>query len=396
MYDSFYTLTEDVSCGIIIERDNIVFDGQNFTIYGNMEFESKGVTLQERRNVTIKNLKITAFYYGIWLSNSQNNKLIANIFTQCTSRSTLLSNSNSNIIHENLMLKNRGRGILFVNSHNNTVTQNKIVEGGCDAIIMHHSNYNLVAQNEIIENNGRGIWLGYSNNTVITENKIFKNNYDGIKIYYSYNNLIFGNTISNNNCNGISLEASNNNTVTNNNFVNNFKNVMLTSSTKNTWNHQYPFGGNFWNDIPLEDNFRGPYQNLSGSDGIVDRAFIIDEHNVDAYPLMGLLSEFNIYNNLTLYRISNWNIVNMSYIPSHGVLEISLFRPMENDMFGFCLLRIPNELMFPPQMVIVNDTSKACVKLFENKTLSIIYLEFSGSTVEISIVSEFPSLFHYF
>ncbi len=75
----------------MIEKDDIVFDGQNFTIYGNIDFESKGVTLQERLNVTIKNLKIAAFYYGIWLSKSQNNKLITNtIYTMHRSEHSTL------------------------------------------------------------------------------------------------------------------------------------------------------------------------------------------------------------------------------------------------------------------------------------------------------------------
>jgi len=388
-YDNFYTLTRDINCSLVIERDNIVFDGQNHTIYGNIEFESKGVILQERRNVTIKNLKITAFYYGIWLSCSQNNKLITNLFTNCTGRSILLSNSNCNIIHKNFMWENKGRGIMLVNSHNNTLTQNKIVSGGCDAIIIHHSNYNFVAQNEITENNGRGIWLGYSNNTVVIGNKIFSNNYDGIKIYYSCNNIIFGNTVSNNNCNGISLEVSNNNTIVNNNFVNNFKNVLLISSLENTWNYQYPLGGNYWSDIELEDNFRGPYQNFSGSDGIVDKAFYIDENNVDAYPLIGLLSEFNICNNLTLRIVSNWNVDDINYIPSNGALKLSLSRPVENATFGFCQLRVTHVFISPPYIIMVDGSPQAYVKLFENETLSIIYFNFNGSTVEISIIPEF-------
>ena len=50
--------------------------------------------------------------------------------------------------------------------------------------------------------------------------------------------------------------------------------------------HGYPSGGNYWSDCNRTDSFRGSYQNETGSDGIVDTPYIIDENNTDRYSLM--------------------------------------------------------------------------------------------------------------
>jgi hypothetical protein len=54
----------------------------------------------------------------------------------------------------------------------------------------------------------------------------------------------------------------------------------------NSWDDGYPSGGNYWSSYSGHDLFRGPYQNVSGSDGIGDVARIINTGNRDNYPLM--------------------------------------------------------------------------------------------------------------
>ena len=54
----------------------------------------------------------------------------------------------------------------------------------------------------------------------------------------------------------------------------------------NVWDNGYPSGGNYWSDYAGEDLYSGPYQNETGSDGIGDMPYVIDESNTDNYPLM--------------------------------------------------------------------------------------------------------------
>ena len=60
-----------------------------------------------------------------------------------------------------------------------------------------------------------------------------------------------------------------------------------SSSSSNVWNDSYPSGGNYWNDYRGVDNFCGPYQNETGSDGIGDTPNVIYGSNIDHYPFMG-------------------------------------------------------------------------------------------------------------
>ena len=54
----------------------------------------------------------------------------------------------------------------------------------------------------------------------------------------------------------------------------------------NTWDDCYPSGGNYWSDYSGVDAYSGVYQNETGRDGIGDTPYVIDEYNIDRYPLM--------------------------------------------------------------------------------------------------------------
>jgi PKD repeat protein len=72
-----------------------------------------------------------------------------------------------------------------------------------------------------------------------------------------------------------------------NNFVNNTQGVFLATPNLNmTWDDGYPSGGNYWSGYNGTDEFSGPFQNESGSDGIGDTPYLINENNRDNYPFM--------------------------------------------------------------------------------------------------------------
>ncbi|MGC2289312.1 MAG: right-handed parallel beta-helix repeat-containing protein [Thermoplasmata archaeon] len=52
------------------------------------------------------------------------------------------------------------------------------------------------------------------------------------------------------------------------------------------WDDGYPTGGNFWSNYTGVDEFSGPDQNIPGPDGIGDTPFVLDESDIDHYPLM--------------------------------------------------------------------------------------------------------------
>jgi parallel beta-helix repeat protein len=123
----------------------------------------------------------------------------------------------------------------------------------------------------------------------IRRNEVVDNRYlIGAGIYlelHSDENTISQNTLSNNSYGIYVLTQSNNNTIFHNNFVNNLRQALSSDST-NTWDNGYPSGGNYWSYYTGADQFSGPYQNQTGSDGIGDVPYTVNENNTDRYPFM--------------------------------------------------------------------------------------------------------------
>jgi len=148
---------------------------------------------------------------------------------------------------------------------------------------------NILKHNDIISNNGTGLqlWTGSYNN-LMTANNITYNG-SGVQIVESHNNTLTENNIFDNERFGIGIGKSENNTIFHNNFINNTANAFTSGmipSLSNAWDAEYPSGGNYWSDYVGEDNYSGLNQDQLGSDGLGDIPYIIDENNVDHYPLM--------------------------------------------------------------------------------------------------------------
>jgi len=175
-------------------------------------------------------------------------------------------------------------------SNYNDISENSITANNWGGIVLYYSsNNNIINGNSITGHNQNGILVYDSFNNIIQRNSITANGGNGIALYsFSENNIINGNRIANNE-NGIFLENSLQNLIDHNNFVDNNQQVYIpTSGYANIWDDGYPSGGNLWSDYNGTDLFSGPYQNVTGSDGIGDTPYAIDEVNQDNYPLMDL------------------------------------------------------------------------------------------------------------
>ena len=230
-----YTFTDNIYDMIVVERDNIVVDGAGYTLQGTGG-TSQGITLEGRSNITIRNMKIEAFWYGILFSDSSNNRI-----------------SGSNIT------ANIDFGICISwHSHNNTISGNNI------------------------SNTGYGFLLEDAYGNIISGNKII-NSPTAIRLVDSFgNNSISGNTVTNKHGWGIDLYESSNNKIYHNNLTNNtYKQASIEKSGyANFWDDSVE--GNYWSDY--EDRYPNATE-LDGS-GIWDTPYVIDEYNVDNYPIV--------------------------------------------------------------------------------------------------------------
>jgi parallel beta-helix repeat protein len=206
---------------------------------------------------------------------------------------------------EKLSLSHNDQGILLAYSSNTLVEGNKLEEnvyginlvgeakstiklnnatGNAYGIGFRYSSNNILTENTFF-NNIRGILLIYSSdNNSITKNQLTQNQY-GIEFTAANYNLVTQNNITTSS-HGIVIDSSFNNTVYRNNLINNVQQVQMYTQSANTWDNDYPSGGNYWSDYNGTDIYSGSYQNETGSDGIGDSPYTIDTNNTDRYPLM--------------------------------------------------------------------------------------------------------------
>jgi parallel beta-helix repeat protein len=246
------------------------------------------VILANCSNIKIENQELTNSTIGIELGFSSNNSVRNNTVLSCN-YGVYLVHSNQNNITSNRVSKNQ-YGIHILNSNDNSITSNNL------------------------SNNDYGIHTYESNYTNIISNYVSNNNYDGINIHYSNGTNIIMNNITSNKRYGINIHGSqnqshSNNRVFHNNIVNNGIQARDTTNNENYWDNGYPFGGNFWSDYKGTDEFKGPDQDIQGSDGRGDADYVLDGDSWDNYPLMTPVG-----NCVFLYH--GWNLISLPFIQS--------------------------------------------------------------------------------
>jgi len=152
-----------------------------------------------------------------------------------------------------------------------------------------------------IRNGKTGIYIQQSDYNIISEN-IVTDNFYGIDIFSdcitcnpARENTIRNNIIKNNRI-SITIGECHSNVIYHNDFINNTAGQLYYyagASYPNVWDNGYPSGGNYWSDYNGTDLYNGPYQNVTGGDGIGDTPYkfpgtpyIFYRVNQDDYPLV--------------------------------------------------------------------------------------------------------------
>lgn len=303
-----YTFTGDiVNNSLVVQRDNIVIDGQNFTIHGNYALSSgAGISLSSRINVTTRNVAVVDFQIGINLENTSQSKVI-----NCSITSTnweigiSLINSTSNIVSNNVVYSNVSyyshsiSGIALGNSSNNIISKNRVTGSFYKGINLDRSNNNTLSVNSVTKS-AYGIDLHLSSRNNLIENTVSstvrvvsRGVYpdDGTGIWLEVNstdNQIHKNNIKNNGEAMRIWDYSSNNMIYENNFINNTSQISIITRGEfeyrytpipNSWDNGTV--GNYWSDYLTK------YPNTTEIDnsGTGDTPYLINENNVDNHPL---------------------------------------------------------------------------------------------------------------
>ena len=179
-----------------------------------------------------------------------------------------------------------GYGFYLGYSSNNQLLSNNVSGNGGYGVYLASSSYNTVSGNNVSGNSGPGILLiDSSTGNMVSDNVLTGNAVIGIDVYSSSANTVSGNNVTGSDI-GIEVDDSSDNSFYHNNFVDNTQQTMLYGSGPNAWDSGYPSGGNYWSDYVGTDVYKGPGQNVPGSDGIGDNPYVIDIDNTDNYPFM--------------------------------------------------------------------------------------------------------------
>jgi len=167
-----YTFTDDIFDSIVVEKDDVVVDGAGYGLQGTGI--GTGINLMERTNVTVKNIEISDFFYGIYLNSSLNNSLSSNNVRGNFCGIYLSASSNNTIIGSNIT-KNDSSGVWLRGSSNNDITENRIIENGQDGIWLSSFSDNNRVLGNIIRTNAYGIRLDDYSNNILRNNDLRDN-----------------------------------------------------------------------------------------------------------------------------------------------------------------------------------------------------------------------------
>ncbi len=255
---NIYTFTDNIEgYTIAVERDSIVLDGNGYALRGNGN--STGLFLKNCNHVTVRNMNLRGFTYGIRLfaedfmgMKSKGNTLLNNSLSS-NEYGAYISASSDNVLRNNRMSNNTynfwieggyvsetAAGYLNDIDTSNTVNDKQIVywvnmknrAAPFDAGFVGFVNCtNVTAQGLSLSNNGQGVLVVSTINVKVTKNTITECD-SGIHIFNSTDASIAENSLSGN-INGIRGYSSSSNLITSNNVTSNKSGIYFTGTSTN-------------------------------------------------------------------------------------------------------------------------------------------------------------------
>jgi len=321
---------------------------------------------------------------GILLVDANSNTVINNFLTK-NIIGISLGRSYNNMVIQNIIVENREPvygwmegGIEVGNSDENIIANNTIIK---DYIIVSASCRNTIKGNVILNGGGIGTGSGF-------DNMFYRNVISGCDVGFTMEqarDFFVGNLIVNNTY-GIFIHFSNGSTFYHNILINNTVQVPKdVYPNVNVWDNGHE--GNYWS------NYTGADLDM---DAIGDTPHMLDELNMDRYPLMAPINIFDAgtWNGVEqqIHIISNSTIMNFQINKTQAKIS---FNVTGETGLGFCRATISNiivqEMWNKNYTVLVDDAEPIFMKNWTDGTSTYIYFTYQHTEHMVIIIPEFIS-----
>ena len=309
-------ITTNATC-FTITADNIILDGQNYSISGTDALFSYGVFASGRQNITLQNMNISNFWYGISFEYTNDSFVFdSHLLSNSRAISALFSNS---LFVSHLFFNDSISGGVWSYGGDSLLVENNTFTYGAGGVYVYGGDDFLVRDNTFFSNSGIEISSWLTTNGIIEKNQIGLNYYDnGIRTDHSRNIIIQNNYVANHWFDiGIISFNTSNVTISGNTVLQNNEGIHLVLSPNssifnNTINQSNEWGG--------QANQEGIYLDQSSDT-------LIENNTVDLALRAGIFVRFSnrtVVRSLTVrnnsYGVSVQDSVNVSVtnITSYG------------------------------------------------------------------------------
>lgn len=270
-----------------IDSNNITLDGNGYTITGTNtgidRYETGGgiaVNVVGRSGVTIRNVKITRFDYGVDLYNTNSSTVTGVTAINSAWAGISLTGANNNTLTNNVISNNNidtGICVGFASS-NNEISGNQIAATERGLYVHTTCQYNNIANNTLTSHVNALSFMEFDSYNNVSGNTFSGNEVAVYSRNASNNNTMVDNRVENNGS-GFLIEDVVNNVVAGNTISGNTIQARVTGGNGNSFNRPISAGGgNRWGDYDspaegcVDNNADGfcdsPYQFQGGIDNL--------------------------------------------------------------------------------------------------------------------------------